>query len=194
MVVRSTDRCRRLGLVCLQVRSGSRRRSLGWVEGQPEPADRLPGGANAAFRLVRHPGRPTGPAERCGGRPVGSGAPDSGFSPPVSLCARRCLSWPPLLLLAVSARCSVCLGCCGRACGCTGGRCRSDGRRTSAPAGSRLHRPKSAGQPGRGRSGGGPPDRAFLRSPAAGRAPEGWSRPPGRRTSRRYCGGAGAAA
>ena len=83
MRVRPTDRCRRLCLVCLQVRSGPRRRPLGWAEGQPEPADRLPGGANAAIRSVRHPGRPTGPTERCGGRPVGSGAPASLRSHPV---------------------------------------------------------------------------------------------------------------
>ena len=152
------------------------------------------GGTTAVIRLVRWPGRATGATKGCGGRPVGSGALDSGFSPPVSLCARRCLSWPPPLLLAVSARCSVCLGCCGRVCGCTDGRRRSLGRRPTAAAGSRLHRPKSAGQPGRGRFGGGPPDRAFLRSPAAGRAPKGCSRPPGRRTSRPHCGGAGAAA
>ena len=144
--------------------------------------------------MVQWLGRATRAAEGCGGWSVGFGAPDSSFSPPVSLCRRRCLSWPPLLLLAVSARCSVCLGCCGRACGCTDGRCRSEGRRTTAPAGSRLHRPKSAGQPGRGRFGGGPPGGLFLRSPAAARAPEGWSRPPGRRTSRPHCGGAGAAA
>ena len=69
--------------MCFEVRSGPRRRPLGWAEGKPEPADRLQDGANAAFRSVRQPGRPTGPAERCGGRPVGFGAPASLLAHPV---------------------------------------------------------------------------------------------------------------
>ena len=174
--------------------SGNLGRARGRPDDEAEPADWLHGGATAAFRSVRWPGRTANPAVRSRGRPIGSSAPVSLFSHPLSLCGRRFLSGPPPLVLAVSARCSVCLGCHGRACGCTGGRCRSDGRRTTAAAASRPHRPKSAGQPGRGRFGGGPPDRAFLRSPAAGRAPKGCSGRPRRRTSRPHCGGAGAAA
>ena len=123
---------------------------LGRARGRPddeaEPADWLHGGATVAFRSVQWPGRTANPAVRSRGRPIGSGAPVSLFSHPLSLCGRRFLSGPPPLALAVSARCSVCLGCRWRACGCTGGRCRSEDRRTSAPAGSRPHRPKSAGR------------------------------------------------
>ena len=132
-------------------------RARGRSDDELEPADRLAGGTTAVIRLVRWLGGATEAKEACGGRPVGSGEAIPRFSPLVSLCGRCFVSWPSLLALAFSARCLVCLGCRWRACGCTDGRCRSEGRRTSAPAGSWLNRPKSAGQPGRGRFGGGRP-------------------------------------
>ena len=119
-----------------------------------EPADRVRGGATAVSRLVRWPGRATGAAEGCGGWPVGSGEAVPRSSPLVSLCGRCFVCWPPLLALAVRARCLVCLGCRSRPCGCTDGWCRSEDHRTSAPAGSRPDMPKSASRSGRGRSGG----------------------------------------
>ena len=133
-----------------------------------EPTDRLAGGATAAFRSVRCPGRTASPAEGCGGRPVSSGAPVSLSSHPLSLCVRCPLFAVLLLALAVCARFSVCLGCCRRPCGCTGGRCRSEDQRTSAPAGSRPDEAKRAGRPGPGRSGGGRPEWPFS-SVSAGR-------------------------
>ena len=123
------------------MRSGPRRRPLGWAEGKPEPADRLQDGANAAFRSVRQPGRPTGPVERCGGRPVGFGAPGSLLAHPVRSAG---------VVLCVCCRCFCRLSFCvaqslmAAAGGFVGSLAASAGRRTS---GRRLR--AAAGRTGR---------------------------------------------
>ena len=153
------------------MRSGPRRRPLGWAEGKPEPADRLQDGANAAFRSVRQPGRPTGPAERCGGRPVGFGAPASLLAHPVRSAG---------VVLCVCCRCFCRLSFCvaqslmAAAGGFVGSLAASAGRRTS---GRRLR--AAAGRTGREVPAG--PDEAGLAAASGsdrlcGLRPLGWRR------------------